>query len=267
MKKLNVKKCTSMLLAASIFAGVMTCATGCSMEVPEVTEEVPAETTEVVVAFDKISAKEDYYGYVNGELLSSADILWDYKDAGAFGGQYEIINMLQDRIIEIGTSDEDYEYGSKEYIIREAFKETVTSCDQNAVDEHYKNELPKKMDTLNAIKNAKTPSELMKLCIENHVGLRIEVGVGENKINPSENWIIYSVVTNVLGEDVKDILNNFYYVTDIADDNGYILKALGYEDKEAGDIFKAIEALALEIIADIRKRYDIELSAEVNFID
>lgn len=247
MKKLNVKNCASMLLAASIFAGLMTCTTGCSVEVPEATEEVTAETTEVVVSFDKISAKDDYFGYVNGELLSCSDVLWDYDTIGAFGNQQDILLALQDRIIEIGTSDEDFEYGSKEYIIREAFKELVASCDQNTIDEHYRNELPKKMEILNAIKNAKTPAELMKLCIENHTGLRIELAVDENSLNPSENWIIYSVVTNVLGVEVKTVIDNFYYVTDIADDNDYIMKALGYEDKESGEIFKAIETLALEV--------------------
>ena len=77
------------------------------------------------------------------------------------------------------------------------------------------------MEILNAIKNAKTPAELMKLCIENHTGLRIELAVDENSLNPSENWVIYSVVTDVLGVEVKTVIDNFYYVTDIADDNDY----------------------------------------------
>lgn len=245
MKKFDVKKFTSTLLATSMLAGMTIGISACNVE--EVEDINQTSETEVVIDFNNISAKDDFYGYVNGELLSASDITWGYKDVGAFGNQYEILDMLTQRILEIGNSTEDYEYGSKEDIIRRTFKAMVASYDEEAMVERRKKELPETLETLEAIKNAKTSDELMMLCIENRIGLNVFLCVDVNPLEPNEYEIDVITSDSILGVNITDIKDWVNSVTDEEEKYNTIFKTLGYSPEEYDSMMKDIELIAVDI--------------------
>ena len=103
------------------------------------TEE--AETTEEV-DFTSIRPQDDFYGYINGEDLSNVDVLYYNGDAGAFGSvNANLQEVLKSAIEEIVTSNEEYEYGSKEQRIRDYYNQYVEYYTNEALRNSSKEEI------------------------------------------------------------------------------------------------------------------------------
>ncbi len=158
VKRMDMKKFTA-ALSAVLVSSMAFMASGC---VPtEVISAINNQGNKNIVKSTDIKAQDDFYGYVNSEYLLSVDVENGYLEYGDFGElQAEANELLIQELIRIGTSNEEYEYGSKEYIIQKAFQEMSAQYDEDYYMEGLNAMLPDVLEKLNKIRNASTPEEI-----------------------------------------------------------------------------------------------------------
>lgn len=233
--------------AACISAAMLMGLAGCQVAIPEESGDNKSGTTESqAVDFSKISAKDDFFGYVNGEALATADIENDYQNIGTIGAvNEEVFNILSAKIKEIVNSDTDYEYGSKEWIIKHLYEECYETFDDEYMKAYYEKQFPEVEETLEKIKNASTSEELSELLAENNVGIVPRITVDVNALDPSNfcyKAVLYKSILGVSFDEINDDCNN---IVENKDSYIAVFKALGDSKEDAADKVLDIQYLAL----------------------
>lgn len=242
MKNGKFKKIGAALLATSMLMGLA----GCQIEIPD--ESGDSETSETqAVDFTKISAKDDFYGYVNGEALATADIENDYRTVGTIGAvNEEVSDIIFAKVKEIVNSNEEYEYGSKEWIIKHLYEEYYETLDEEYMKAYYEKQFPEVEGTLERIKNAKTGDELVELLVDNNVGIFPRVTIDINSRDTSNFCYVAVLYKDILGvefDKINDDCNNIAKNKDAYID---MFKALGDSKEDAADKVLDIQYLALD---------------------
>lgn len=118
------RKAFKAILTVLVSAGLIASCPGCGMQI--VTETVGSEyksdEPETVYDFSNLRAQDDYYGYINYAELSQLEYGYFDNVVGAFDQDavnIELIEMIQ----RITSSDEEYEPGSNEQIIRDTYRQ------------------------------------------------------------------------------------------------------------------------------------------------
>lgn len=246
VKRIDMKKLTAAALSAVLVSSMVFMASGC---VPtEVINAINNQGNKNIVKSTDIKAQDDFYGYVNSEYLLSVDVENGYLEFGDFGElQTEAIDLLSQEVIRIGTSNEEYEYGSKEYIIQKAFQEMEAQYDEDYYMEGLNAMLPDVLGNLNKIRNASTPEELLTLCVENQCGLRPWLTVSENPLNASEYAFVSNAHTAVLGVDIEEVKGYINAIGHGKDSYVALAKQIGTSESDAEDEYLALEYIAVEI--------------------
>lgn len=248
MKRINLRNIGAAVLATSMIMSFAGCSV--QMEDPDATAETTGESEQIYVPvdFSAISAKDDYYGYINGEYLGTADIMMDYENVGAMGEvSYEINDLLREATMNIVNSDEEYEYGSKEWILKHAYEEYYAALDKDVVEAHNKELLPEVKGELEKIKNAKTSAELLELAITNNVGIYPVLNGFYDYQDTSKYALRANLYKEIMGVTFEDINDYYNSVGDNADKYVDVFKALGDTKEEAQEKTLGFEYLALDL--------------------
>ncbi len=241
------KKCVASLLLAGIFGAAMT---GCTIELEDpnkTTEE--AETTEEV-DFTSIRPQDDFYGYINGEDLSNVDVLYYNGDAGAFGSvSANLQEVLRNAVEEIVTSNEEYEYGSKEQRIRDYYNQYVEYYTNEALRNSSKEEIRAAIDSIMASEDIDTLVRVMfDLQREyNACSDIIYLTVGNNDLDPTNYCVTVSFVMNIAGVSVEDIDYWQNNVSEIEDPVSDFLTVAGLDADTADEYARDLAGVALDI--------------------
>lgn len=244
MKKIRFKRIAATILGSSMILA-MGLNTAC---VPtELIEAINSQGTKNVVKSTDIRPQDDFYGYVNAEYLMSQDVTVDYNVGTLDKLQSNTTEMLVDEILRIGTSDEEYVYGSKEDIIRKAFLETLHRYDEGVFEKSAEEKLPEVNKVLADIENAATPEELMLICLENGIGIRPALFASVNPINPTEFAIVADTLGSIIGANIKSVKEYINNIDESKSDYLRYAKKMGIDEDKAKEEFRAIEYVAVEI--------------------
>ncbi len=245
MKKF--KKGVAALLMAGILGSSMY---GCSIEIEDGSgAEETSETTESI-DFSSIRPQDDYYGYINAEYLSGVDELYYQGDAGAFGVLYAgNTDIIETRLREIVTSNEDYEYGSKEQRLRDAYNQYIAADSDEEGKAAFRFELEA---VINEIMNASDVDSLVETMINIQVNYGacndiIFLSVGNNDLDPNNYCIQVSFVRDVCGVTIADIDEWQNNVSDIEDPVSDYLTITGLDSDTADQYARELAGLALDI--------------------
>lgn len=246
MKRNVVSKVLATILSVAMMSSVVVLSTGCVST--EVIEAINNQGNKNVVNSVDIKPQDDFYGYVNAEYLLSQDVANNnYYDFGPFSEvQNGIIDLLVERIVEISTSDIEYEYGSKEYLISKAFNESLQQYDEQLVNAEREKELPIVKKTISNLENATSPEELLLLCIENDVGLYPLMAINQNPLDSTEYAIIFYANSSVIGADVTEVKENVNNIGTGKDKYVNLSKKIGKTEEQAKEEFLAIEYVAVD---------------------
>lgn len=243
MKQSKFKRISAACIAAAMLMGFA----GCHAELPETAQDTNTSET-AKIDFANISAKDDFFGYANGEALGFADITNNYEYAGAFGKVYSNTeDIVYDSIRKIVSSNEEFEYGSKEWIIKHVYDEYSASLDEEYMQSYYESEFEDVNGELEKIMNAKTSEELVSLCIKNKVGIYPVFKLAVNVFDPTNYCYEVELYKKILGvqfyeinEDTNAVANNNSMYVDV-------FKALGDDEDTARDKVLAFEYLAIDL--------------------
>lgn len=245
MKK--IKKGVATLLLAGMISSSMY---ACAIEVEDGSNSDETSETTESIDFSSIRPQDDFYGYVNGEYLSNIDELYYQNDAGAFGLlSFNNQEILEARLREIVTSTEDYEYGSKEQRLRDAYNQYIESDD----DEEFEASLVAEIESvIDEIMNASDIDSLVEtmFSIQNNYSCCndiIHLAVANNDLDPNNYSIQVSFITEVCGVTIEDIDYWQNYVSRIEDPVSDYLTVAGVEADTADEYARDLAGLALEI--------------------
>lgn len=260
MKKLGLK---GLLLISACCCYL----SGCGIEVGGAMEEESASVNEInkiyfagdEVEFD-IRPQDDFYGYVNAEYLWSIETPYDANSAGTFSDVAKQVDEELDEIInEVIESDETYEKGSDEQIIR-AYYDLATSgnyTDKKVYD-----------DVLQMIDDVQNIDELVqvfgKLSSEYGVNVVFTFGVDADIYDPSRYTLaLTEAQSSCVG--LKDLYDYDYEVNDFRDQLEEIMVSYGMEravaQSMADDMAYIWIDIACETNFDRIENYDEEAGA------
>ncbi len=211
------------------------------------------------VEFD-IRPQDDFYGYVNAEYLWSIETPYDANSAGTFSDVGKQVDEELDEIInEVIESDETYEKGSDEQIIR-AYYDLATSgnyTDKKVFD-----------DVLQMIDDVQNIDELVqvfgKLSSEYGVNVVFTFGVDADIYDPSRYTLaLTEAQSSCVG--LKDLYDYDYEVNDFRDQLEEIMVSYGMEravaQSMADDMAYIWIDIACETNFDRIENYDEEAGA------
>ena len=134
----------------SLFLSAVFLLTGCSAKIVQ-NEPKPADNTVYSRDSARIRLEDDFYGYMNFDLLYGTEIPADMFEAGTLRMvQKNIDDVLSDEIISIGKNDTPYPDGSDEKRIHDIYRQYLDT------DTREKVGLAPLEKGLNAIENVRT---------------------------------------------------------------------------------------------------------------
>lgn len=237
-------------VASVVMAGVLCSAlSGCVIEPIDQNGSETAETTEAI-DFSSIRPQDDYYGYINADYLSSVDVMYYQGDEGAFGSlHFSNLDVLEARLLEIVTSNEDYEYGSKEQRLRDAYRQYIEADGNEEIEAIHRAEVEA---VIADIMNAPDIDSLVNIMFDiqnNYNCCRdiISLGVQNNDLDPNNYSIQVSFVANVCGVSLVDIDEWQNNVSDLEDPVSDYLTVAGVDSDTADVYARELAGLALEL--------------------
>lgn len=159
--------------------------TGCSAKIVQ-NEPKPADNTVYSRDSAGIRLEDDFYGYMNFDLLYGTDIPADMFESGTLRMlQKNIDDVLSDEIISIGKNDTPYPDGSDEKSIHDIYRQYLDTDTREQVGF-----LPLEKG-MNAIEDARTANDFVHVCgmIYTEYGVPVlpAVGVKQDNYDSSKN--------------------------------------------------------------------------------
>ena len=169
----------------SLFLSAVLLLTGCSAKIVQ-NGQKPADNTVYTRDSAGIRLEDDFYGYMNFDLLYGADIPADMFESGTLRMvQKNVDDVLSDEIISIGKNDTPYPDGSDEKRIHDIYRQYLDT------DTREKVGLAPLEKGMNAIENARTANDFVHVCgmIYTGYGTAIlpAVGVMQDHFDSSKN--------------------------------------------------------------------------------
>ena len=210
----------------SLFLSAVLLLTGCSAKIVQ-NEPKPADNTVYTRDSAGIRLEDDFYGYMNFDLLYGTDIPADMFESGTLRMvQKNVDDVISDEIISIGKHPIPYPDGSDEKIIHDIYRQYLDTETREQVG------LAPLEKALNEIKNAGTAKDFVRVCgmIYTEYGVPVlpAVGVMQDHFDSSKNMpyigqmqLYYTADELQNGRDTAENLQQ--QLTEI-------LKSIGHED-------------------------------------
>lgn len=231
------------LIMALMLIFTLGCASACSDMVEE--EEVLTE----VLENSEIRAQDDFYGYVNKDILLNAPI--DYKYGSYSDTQMSVKRteeFLDEMIEEIAESDTKYEEGTCEWAVQKMYNQALEYLSDDSVKASHTEELDEVVD---CIINAKSVKELENYVVANTktYGLSqlFSIQPDMNYLNTDEYSLYISTPDNCMGVDYEEIFDNKNMAFGIQNNSVITLRALGYDDEYVQEKSRKVAYLAIDI--------------------
>lgn len=203
--------------------------TSCSAKIVQ-NEVTPADNTVYTRESAGIRQEDDFYGYMNFELLYGTDIPADMFETGTLRmAQKNVDDVLSDKILSIGKDNTPYPDGSDEQKIHDMF---VQYLDTDTREQIGLSPLEK---GLNTIESARTANDFVDACgilyTEYGVSVMPAVGVRQDVYDSSKNMPYIGQMQLYYPAD--ELLNGMDTAEDLQQQIAEILKALGHEDADS----------------------------------
>ncbi|MCR4792255.1 MAG: M13 family metallopeptidase [Lachnospiraceae bacterium] len=231
------RRLTAFLCAASLLVF-----SGCSVEMPEVTDaEENAETENAPM---HIRAQDDFYGYVNYETLRNAEFEYGESDAAsAFNSR--MINEQVKEIIRDVAAGNGYAAGTEEYIIKTAYDKFLQYDFDNAPVPEVIDDLLHEIDEVSSLE------ELFRIDVKLQrdfgcSGL-LNIAVTENYLEPGGRVIAFGQYTAVFDADFESLEDTYGPLDSLKSSASAILQALGHDKDEADEIGKKLGYMAMDL--------------------
>ena len=234
----------------SLFLSAVLLLTGCSAKIVQ-NEPKPADNT--VYSHDSagIRLEDDFYGYMNFDLLYGTDIPADMFEAGTLRMvQKNVDDVLSDEIISIGQHPIPYPDGSDEKRIHDIYRQYLDT------DTREKVGLAPLEKGLNAIENAQTANDFVHVCgmIYTEYGVPVlpAVGVKQDNYDSSKNMPYIGQMQ--LYDSADELQNGRDSAENLQQQMAEILRLLGHDkfDSLAYDIVTMLLDIA-EDTSDLSK--------------
>ena len=169
----------------SLFLSAVLLLTGCSAKIVQ-NGQKPADNSVYTRDSAGIRLEDDFYGYMNFDLLYGVDIPADMFESGTLRMvQKNVDDVLSDEIISIGKNDTPYPDGSDEKRIHDIYRQYLDTDTREQVG------LAPLEKALNAIENARTAKDFTHVCgmIYTEYGVPVlpAVGVMQDHFDSSKN--------------------------------------------------------------------------------
>ena len=218
-----MKKSLSLLLGAVLLLN------GCSAQIIQ-NEPKPVDDTVYTRESAGIRLEDDFYGYMNFDLLYGTDIPADQFEAGTLRtAQKHVEDSLSQEIIRIGGSDLTYPDGSDEQKIRDIYRQYL------AADTRAQVGLATLEKGLHAIENAQTAKEAVRVCgmlyTEYGAAVLPAAGMMQDVCDSSRN--IPYIGQMQLFYSADELQNGKDTAENLQQQMAEILKTLGYENADS----------------------------------
>lgn len=245
MKEENLKK--TLLLSLCIC-----CLSGCGM----VTEDTMGETSvsdneigKIYMAGDEVEfdirPQDDFYGYVNAEYLWSLEVPYDASSTGTFEQvSKQVDEELDDIIMEVVNSGEEYQKGSDEQIIRDYYQLVMSG---NYTDKQVFDDVLQMIDEVDNIDELVTLFGV--LSSEYGCNILLPFGVEEDVYDPSRYTVVLSEA-QICGLDMKSFYDYDYCVNNFRDMIEEKLVNCKMERNSAQDMADSIAYLWIDIASN-----------------
>lgn len=217
---MKLKRILSGIASVSLCIGVLS---GCQAAAPVKETITEASSTEENV-FEVPRAQDDFYGYVNAQNLIDISTDYGYVSAGAFDDiGLQVDEQLQEIITSIAYSDDEYEPGSNEQMIRDLYLQCL-SYDRETEGSEVFEEVFANIDACESIE------DLLSTNVElgSQYGI-FAVPAYELQVNPydtSEYLVCTSIINSfltleTLGDTEANISNAYDQVSNLLINLGY----------------------------------------------
>lgn len=196
----------SIILVTGLLLGMI----GCDTVVVESMEEVVQDTSpeqEEGKSDEPLRPQDDYYGYVNKGTLEGLKV--HYSDC-VVGPTVDQENLVQDEIytmiLEIVNSDEEYEPGSNEQLVKDAYEQMLRYLNKKESNaKKYYFEIAKQIQASDTMEDIK---DNLNLLMSEGIISYFNVGVDDNYFD-GENYALYfEQKANFCSFQLKDIYEN-----------------------------------------------------------
>lgn len=213
----------------SLFLSAVLLLTGCSAKIVQ-NEPKPADNTVYSRDSAGIRLEDDFYGYMNFDLLYGTDIPADMFESGTLRMlQKNIDDVLSDEIISIGKNDTPYSDGSDEKRIHDIYRQYLDT------DTREKVGLAPLEKGLNAIENAQTANDFVHVCgmIYTEYGVPVlpAVGVKQDNYDSSKNMPYIGQMQ--LYDSADELQNGRDSAENLQQQMAEILRLLGHDKPDS----------------------------------
>lgn len=214
---------------------------GCSGSSGTVQTE-PVETQPVETG--PVRPQDDYYRYVNGELLEDSEFSYGHTVTADSNDDSAVREVLGDIIDEV-VAGSGYAEGTEEYIIQNLFNAYVDYDFDNAG-------VPEDLDQLlHEINDAESLDELLaidaRVWSEYGVPNILSISIGISERRQCDAVLILNPQTEILGATLYDLGESYSPLDTIRDFSSCCLQAVGHDVEEADSIGTDLAYLALDL--------------------
>ena len=193
--------------------------TGCGSAQGTPTAASPAVSTDApeVTGIDSLTPANDYYGYINAADIMEMELKDNQEKISTLGLIAEETDEQVEEIIkDIAESDEDYELGSNEQMIRDLYQLTYQAVEDKSVFEESDTEFTESI--LEQINSVEDKDDLINMWhdLSNDYAL--------------QTFVCGSVVSNIYDRSEKLIFLSLYPLADFTEIKESDIKAVSYRD-------------------------------------
>jgi len=210
----------AVLCASAMAAGLLP---GCAVVEPGVSE--PSQTSETVAS--AALAEDDYYSYINYDRLVNSEFDYGETSAGSAFDTKLVTQQVEDVITSV-VAGSDYEEGSEEYIIQNAYN-SFMAYDFEGSD------IPQDLaDMFTRIDNASSVEELMaidaELVSEYNTESLVGITIGSDYLSSGVYILQVDQYSNIIGASFEDLEEDYEPLNTLKDRSMAVLKATGHDD-------------------------------------
>ena len=235
------KRLTAILCAASL-----TLFSGCTVEMPEVTEGMENTASEQT-GLPHVRAQDDFYWYVNQETLANAEFEYGESSAASSFNSKMIEDQLKEIINDV-VSGSGYAVGTEEYIIKTAYDLFMAYDQENAP-------VPQILDDLfHEIDGVSSMEELIAIDakIQKDFGCRgiFNIAITPNYFESGKYIVTFGQYAGMLGVNFEDLEETYRPLDSVQTMGSCLLKAMGHDEETSDDIGRNLAYLVMDVYND-----------------
>ncbi len=253
---MKIKRILTGIATVSICLGVFS---GCQVAKPVQETKTETSSTEQEV-FEIPRAQDDFYGYVNAQNIMDISIDYGCVSAGAFDDiGLQVDEQLQEIITSIAYSDDEYEPGSNEQMIRDLYLQCI-NYDREIAGVQVFEDVFANIDACETIEDFLSTN--VELGRQYGVFVVPTYGLDVNPYDTSEYLVGFSIINSFL--TLETLGDNEANINDAFDQISSLLTNLGYDYDTSTNCARSI----IQMLASITNvtDYDAIMNMEVDEI-